>query len=225
MYQLIFYHILHKRASAQLKLPHNYGHGQKDLFEHDNLAYSEYSYLKKCCMKSTRGRDTPFHKIRGTVSPFNLRIGQSSLQIVRKVGLPFHITHNKNLMKGYFTWFYKIWIGDLKCTFQLHFHKNKLFLCKVNISEKSMHGVDIVELLLGRDSTQGSYFGREGFRYFEDSIGQVICAHTDLFSTQLTISCPGCESLQHFMNMKYSSTRSRTGPKSETYSQAFVKAI
>ncbi len=195
-----------------------------DYFKEQDIGSKSYDYLKKYSRFLIPKDECA--NLRGIFSPLGIVTGMSIYKVVRTMGVPHHFICNRKIMKDYCTVFYKKQIGGLKCVFQLHFHKRKLFLYQASINETSKHGYDLIELLLGEYLTAADKqnYNPEKINYFKDEIGNYVCATSEFFGTRFTLVSSHNNSFEQLLEIKYDLAKSKRKDIAKTYNHAFVKA-
>ncbi len=197
--------------------PYRKNESKRAYFKHSNLAIASYNYLKKHCQHGLQSGD--YHKIQHTFSPLGLKIGMKVCKAIKKMdALPACVISNSGLVDGHYILFFKKQIGGLRCTFELHFHKTRLFLYQVSLYEKKQelkkNAVDLTELLLGTSSSE------EDTQHYQDNQGQSICAVNDFFYTHFIVTDPNSSSLNQLLAAKY---RGAVKDYEEIYKSTFLE--
>lgn len=204
----------------------NYWYNNKrDYCERISLTNEDYNSLRKYLRHLNK--PTGYSKLNGVFSPLGLTIEMGIYDIIKKMGIPYYITKNRHIMKGYSTLFYKKQIGRLKCVFQLHLHKNKLFLFQVSINKNNSKKEDktnLIELLLGDyiETCDYSFYDKK-YNCFKDHNGHYLHTINELFETQFTLLAPEDSSFNQFLMAKQKFSWTERRNVAHSYSHIFVK--
>lgn len=200
---------------------------QKVGYTEMNLASNTYQYLKEHCQNGLHSGE--FTQLPVSFSPIGLKIDMPICTAIRKMGsTPDYVIDNSEYLNGHYTLFYKRRIRNLRCTFEMHFHKSRLFLLQVKVYEKCNHiqtkRSDFIYLLLNAEGDSILEDCTSGVRYFQDTRNQFICGINNLFSTNFILSNPNGSSLNELLFAKYKKSEYGSTDSNATFKHTFIKA-
>lgn len=195
-----------------------------------NLASTSYEFLKEHCQHGLYSGNSKY--LPCTFSPLGITIGQPICTVIRKMGsTPHCVLDNTSYLSGYYTLLYKRKIGSLKCTFELHFHKSRLFLFCINMYDTKgatqTQKRDFVKLLLNNSESGGfrKEKGDNGATFFVDNVNQMICGIENLFRTVFILSRPDSSSLNQLLAVKFMKPREASDSEVEKlFKKTFMQA-
>lgn len=201
---------------------------KKDQYQYYNLVNRGYNYIKESCQQIIQSGE--YKELNGKFSPLGLHLNMKVCRVIGKMGTPNCVISNSHIMKRHYTLFYKKRIGSMRCVFELHFHRKRLFLCQITVNEKGSN--DDVNKVCVINKLLGDYIG-EGFdlkkesetpHYFKDQDDNSICVHKDVFSTRFVFTNPYNDSLDRLLLAKHKRNKSSRQKEFELHDHIFVQA-
>ncbi len=195
--------------------------GKSVLFGQSYLTQSDYLRLNQLM----EGK-VPTNTLESEFAPLSLKLGYCLFRIQHVMGKPDYVLKQGELMRGYRILFYKKILAGLRCTFELHVHRGKLFLYRLNIHNSGLDpmGDAVIKAIFQGELTYEQNVGSPASLHLKDIRNQHVLIRQDYFNTHFLVCKPVGSSLKALIEKRLKDDSPESGPDPSIYRRLFLNS-